>query len=161
VPNLGYGRSLAEPVRALGRDAGVRAMLAVAAIYALSSQFDKIVVQQSNPIFGSAIVTLLLGGFFLLHTVASSAGRSSRPAPRNAVGAMAALGGLLAVEVVAINAAFLFMTVPYAVALKRTSSVFSVAYGCALGGESDLRHRAAGALVMGIGATVVLVSSSQ
>ncbi len=153
-------RSPLEPLRALGRDPGVRAMLGVAMIYALTSQFDKVVVQQSDPFIGSALVTLLIGAFFLARALAARRVRGSSPVPWRDRGAIVGLGALLAVEVVSINAAFLFVTVPYAVALKRTSAVFSVFYGCVLAGESGLRQRAAGAGLMVLGAAVVILSST-
>lgn len=135
-------------------------MLGAAVIYAFTSQFDKVVVQQLDSVLGSAVVTLLLGAFFLSRAAAKGRGRSGRAPARGAIAGIAGYGGLLAVTVVSINAAFLFVAVPYAIALKRTSGVVSVAYGCVLGGEEGLRQRGAGAALMVLGAAVVVLSGT-
>jgi drug/metabolite transporter (DMT)-like permease len=77
--NLEYrnGRpiSLSAPFRTLFRDRGVGSMLFVAFLYSISVNFDKQVVENSNPVFGSVIVFFLLGSVFLV--IAAIAGRRS------------------------------------------------------------------------------------
>jgi drug/metabolite transporter (DMT)-like permease len=152
--------SLLDPLRALGREPGVRAMLGVAVIYAFTSELDKVVVTQSDPVFGSAVVTLLLGALFLVRGATVGRGSRSGESLRPALAPVAAYGVLLAVTVVSINAAFLFVAVPYAIALKRTSGLFSVGIGCVVGGEEGLPERGAGAALMVAGAAVVVLSAA-
>jgi len=59
------GPGVLAPLRTLSRDTGVRMMLAVAFLYSISVNYDKVVVETSNPVFGSAVVLGLLGVVFL------------------------------------------------------------------------------------------------
>jgi len=77
--NLEYsGRrpgSLFAPFRRLFRDLGVQSMLLVSFLYSISVNFDKQVVENSNPVFGSVIVFFLLGSVFLIIAIGTG-GRS-------------------------------------------------------------------------------------
>lgn len=152
------GGSLMAPFIALKEDHGVRAMLVVAVLYAFSSQLDRAVVQQSDPFLGSSMVTMLLGLFFLIRAGPRRLSGPVPPHPWHTRVKIAVIGLLLAIEIAGLNAAFLFAPVPYAIALKRTSGVFSVLLGCLLGGEKGLFQRAVGSGVMAIGAAVVVLS---
>ncbi|MFA5294524.1 MAG: EamA family transporter [Methanoregulaceae archaeon] len=57
--------SLTGPFLRLRRDRGIQAMLLVSFLYSISVNYDKRVVEESDPVFGSAIVLLLLGAAFL------------------------------------------------------------------------------------------------
>jgi drug/metabolite transporter (DMT)-like permease len=57
--------SLIGPLRTLRSERGVQAMLVVAFLYSISVNYDKEVVKNSDPIFGSAIVFLLIGLAFI------------------------------------------------------------------------------------------------
>jgi len=75
--NLEYveGRpvGLSRPFRTLRQDRGIQSMLAVSFLFSISVNFDKQVVENSDTVFGSVIVFLLLGLAFLV--IAASAGR--------------------------------------------------------------------------------------
>jgi drug/metabolite transporter (DMT)-like permease len=58
--------SLTGPLGILRSERGVQAMLLVAFLYSISVNYDKEVVGNSDPVFGSAIVFLLLGLAFLV-----------------------------------------------------------------------------------------------
>ena len=58
--------SLTGPFLRLRRDRGIQAMLLVSFLYSISVNYDKRVVEESDPVFGSAIVLLLLGAAFLI-----------------------------------------------------------------------------------------------
>ena len=68
--NLEYvdGRpsSLSTPFHTLMRDRGVQSMLLVSFLFSISVNFDKQVVENSDPVFGSVIVLFLLGSAFLI-----------------------------------------------------------------------------------------------
>jgi drug/metabolite transporter (DMT)-like permease len=77
--NLEYveGRpaGLSTPFRTLRWDRGVQSMLVVSFLFSISVNFDKQVVENSDTVFGSVIVFLLLGLAFLVIT--ATAGRRS------------------------------------------------------------------------------------
>ena len=67
VLNLSPGqKSIADPVRSITRHPGVLYMLIVAFLYAIAVNFDKMVVQESDTVFGSAIVFVVLGIAFVI-----------------------------------------------------------------------------------------------
>jgi drug/metabolite transporter (DMT)-like permease len=187
----GRPASLAGPLRILRSDRGVQAMLVVAFLYSISVNYDKQVVENSDPVFGSAIVFLFLGlAFLILHGTFRGNASSRSPASSRSEGpsgpdispflqappgpapsrrpkvhtrlpalpsllVYAAIGSLLAVEVIAINTAYTLAIVPYVITVKRLSIFFSVVFGGLLLAESQFRGRMLGAAVM-IAGTVLI-----
>jgi uncharacterized membrane protein len=138
-----------------GRDrwAGAGTMLLVAFLYSLSLPFDKAVVLASDAVFGSALVCLLIGGFFALVALARGSWR------RIPAGAALLLGFVLAGETITINLAYTFQIVPYVIAVKRLSILFSVLIGGLVFQEGGLRLRAVGALVMLGGVALIVLTT--
>lgn len=56
---------ITDPIRAMIRSPGVCSMLAVAFLYAVAVNFDKIAVKNSDPFFGAAMTMLLIGMAFV------------------------------------------------------------------------------------------------
>jgi drug/metabolite transporter (DMT)-like permease len=175
VLNAAQGHTgLMDPFRAMVRDPGVFSMLVVAFLYAVVINFDKMVVTNSDTVFGSGIVFSLLGaaflGIFLLKQfigrfrgrIASEA--AADPATPRATGtwrdlAAAALivGIFLTIETVAINQAYLQQIVPYVSAIKRTSILITVVYGTLVFREKELLRRISGAGLMVLGVILILL----
>lgn len=148
---------------------GVRSMLIVAFLYSLSVNYDKEVVINSSPLFGSAIIVFLLAIVFLLIALLTKTKRTFaaidpigldpfRADPQfthspffmyGAVGVMLAVGGI------SINIAYTMAIVPYVISIKRLSLFFSVLFGAFLLHEQQIRGRMFGALIMIIGAVVI------
>lgn len=163
----GQPASLLTPLVTLRHDRGVRSMLLVAFLYSLSVNYDKEVVINSNPIFGSALVLFLLAAIFLVIAVTAGTrypviakatgepdpGHSLSPYPRFLM--IGAVGMLLAIEALSINTAYTLAIVPYVITIKRLSIFFSVLFGGLLLHEQDIRGRMTGALVMIAGAAVI------
>lgn len=155
--------SLTGPFLRLRHDRGILAMLIVSFLYSISVNYDKRVVLESDPVFGSAIVLLLLGTAFLV--LAALQGRLGMPAsllpgdrlvPRHAgLPVFLAIGLVLALEVITINTAYMMAIVPYVITVKRLAIFFSVLAGGLLLGERHLGGRIAGAAVMIAGAAVI------
>jgi drug/metabolite transporter (DMT)-like permease len=150
------GGSGTPPGRERWKGAGT--MLLVAFLYSLSLPFDKAVVLASDAVFGSALVCLFIGGSFA--AVAIGRGSYQRIPPGTALAAGLALGLVLAVETVAINSAYTLQIVPYVIAVKRLSILFSVLIGGLAFGEGGLRPRALGALVMLGGVALIVLSTA-
>ncbi len=151
------GPGLLAPLRTLSRDAGVRMMLIVAFLYSISVNYDKVVVESSDPVFGSAVVLGLLGAVFL-----AGAGLSAWGAPllrgevrRSHLLLLPAIGLILVVEAVSINLAYTLSIVPYVISIKRLSIFFAVLFGGYLLREGSIRARAAGSLVMVAGTALI------
>ena len=175
---------LADPVRSMIRNRGSWYMLIVAFLFAVSINFDKIVLINSDPVFGIALTVLLIGLSFLLAVAfrifvcrrdmlpGNPSGSSvpadvtngenhSRSLPGTAVYAVPVLliGSFVAVEAASINTAFTLQIVPYVIAIKRMSIIITVLYGTIIFSETEVMKRLAGALLMVSGAVLILLTA--
>jgi drug/metabolite transporter (DMT)-like permease len=136
---------------------GILAMFAVAFLYSLSLPFDKAVVLGSDPVFGSSLVCLYIGGAFLAISVLRG---SLHRAPRSlALRACLLLGPVLTLEAIAINLAYTMEIVPFVIAVKRLSILFAVLFGGLLFREGEMRFRIPGACIMILGAVAIVLST--
>ena len=144
-------------LRRITRDRGVLIMLLVSFLYSLSLPFDKAVVLASDAFFGSALVCLYVGG--VLAGIALFRGSGRRTIPSAALTAALSIGLVLAGETIAINLAYTFQIVPYVIAVKRLSILFSVFIGGLVFREGGLRFRVPGALVMLGGVALIVLAT--
>jgi uncharacterized membrane protein len=136
---------------------GIIAMFAVAFLYSLSLPFDKAVVIESDPVFGSSLVCLYIGGAFLaLSLLRGSLGRAPRSV---ALRACLLLGPVLTFEAILINLAYTLEIVPFVIAVKRLSILFAVLFGGLLFREGEMRFRIPGACIMIAGAAAIVLST--
>ena len=170
--------SLLDPFRAMASHPGILAMFFVAFLYAIAIGFDKMVVLNSDIVFGSAVVFSILGSAFLVIFILKSAmHRSDLPAPaatapapvqaqpvqntsgspRDILAAGILIAIFLTIESVAINAAYLDQIVPYVSAIKRMSIIITVLYGTLVFRESGIRQRVSGAALMVFGVVLILL----
>lgn len=164
---------LLDPFRAMIREQGVLSMLLVAFLYAISIGFDKMVVLSSDTVFGSGIVYAVLGSAFLAiflirrqmqdRPSKESMGAGAVAGPvhgsrtRDLFTAGILIGGLLAIEAIVINEAYLVQIVPYVSAIKRMSIILTVLYGTIVIREEETLRRLAGAGMMVAGAGIILL----
>jgi drug/metabolite transporter (DMT)-like permease len=166
--------SLMDPFRAMIRDPGVFSMLVVAFLYAIVINFDKMVVQNSDTVFGSGLVFSLLGSAFMVIFLLKrfggrDPGQKAGEAPpltktgrthgawRDLAAASIIVGILLTLETIAINQAYLLQIVPYVSAIKRTSILLTVVYGTLVFREKEILHRVSGAGLMVLGVVLILL----
>jgi uncharacterized membrane protein len=157
--NLAHARrDWLGPFKAMLREPGTRAMLAVAFIYSLTSLCGKVLVAHSSATYFAvhfvivmAVITLPAG----LH-----ARRRERGPGRPRRGWLAASG--VAYGVSMLGHMFALQTVPvvaYMIAIKRLSGSFGVLYGALLFRERELAIRLAGSLVMVAGCLLILLGA--
>jgi len=178
VLNLSPGqKSIADPIHSIARHPGVLYMLIVAFLYAIAVNFDKMVVQESDTVFGSAIVFVVIGGAFVIIAFFSCrnactlrgikkdlpAATELKPASPGSryhwmAGAFIFIGLLITLEAIVINYAYTLQIVPYVIAFKRMSIVLTVLSGAIVFRESDIGRRLAGAVLMVLGAVLILVT---
>ncbi len=172
--------SFLDPFREILKDRGSASMLIVAFIYAIALNFDKKVVLNSDPVFGSALVYLVIGiSFFVIGQASvqhdrTVQNRTSLPANQlpatpvqqpwlmepyfSGVLAFATIGILLAIESVTINYAFMMQIVPYVIAIKRMSIILTVLYGTIVAREGEALLRLTGAGLMVAGAVLIILA---
>ncbi|MCQ1538107.1 EamA family transporter [Methanocalculus taiwanensis] len=151
--------ALATPFRRLFSDRGVQSMLGVAFLFSISVNFDKQVVENSDPFFGSVLVFLLLALAFLsLSALDRRRRKDAVPAtPLRLLLAYPAVGFVLVWEIVLINLAYTMAIVPYVISVKRLAIVFSVLFGLLIFHEEFSWGRILGAIIMVAGAGMIAV----
>ncbi len=150
---------LKTPFQRLLRDRGVQSMLGVAFLFSISVNFDKQVVENSDPFFGSVFVFFLLALAFLsLSALHRRDERSSKSAiPSLLFLAYPTVGLVLASEIVMINFAYTMAIVPYVISIKRLAIVFSVLFGLLIFHERFSWARVLGAIIMVAGAGMIAI----
>ncbi len=147
------GRGLLEPIRALGRERGSLFMLAVAALFSVTSSLGKIGVQHSSPVTFGVVYTLLTASVFaVLVLLRQGKGALGGFTPSRWLWAVGAASGVM----ILLHFTALELTkVAYMIAVKRTSLIFSVLLGLLFFGERMAPQRLLGAAVM-LGGIVLL-----
>jgi drug/metabolite transporter (DMT)-like permease len=165
---------LLDPFRAMISHPGIFSMLVVSFLYAIAIGFDKMIVLNSDTVFGSGVVFLVLGSAFLAIFLLKRwiAGRkktgreSDSPAPaaplspnhfRAVLTVGIAIGLLLTLEAIVINEAYLVQIVPYVSAIKRMSILITVLYGTIVIREEEIFRRLSGAGLMVVGVVLILL----
>jgi drug/metabolite transporter (DMT)-like permease len=143
-----------EPLRAVFRERGSVLMLAVAFIYAFTASLLKLGINHSSPLFyGVVYFTVLPVAYAPL--ALPRLRRSGMDL--GSLRLLVAAGLFMALMVVTHVLAVSLTEVAYMVAVKRTSLLISVLYGCLLFKEGRLGERSAGALMMIAGFAVIVV----
>ncbi len=138
------------PFRSMMSHPGPRRMLSVALIYSFSSNFDKIGVQNSSPIFWSLSITCMMTiGFLLLLHVLPHPNTSTFHT--NTLGILLLIGLFQTIGLFFHNTALSVGPVPSVIAVKRSSILFAVVWGITFLRERQGTERLAGAALMVIG----------
>ena len=164
-----------DPIKAMMRNRGSWYMLIVAFLFAVSINFDKIALLNSDPFFGMALSVTTIGIVLLLICAYSRyAGRKRAQVHSSGTADEAPLhirtisvrkfflltlliGVFIAVEASSINVALTLQIVPYVIAIKRLSIIFMVLYGTLVFSEGDIKKRVMGASLMVAGAIIILL----
>lgn len=131
-------------------------MLAVALIYSISANFDKIATLNSSPVFTSAVLDILLGLTLLaLVPLMRNEGSFEWVAVRTYAPWLVFLGAIFAVTSWAHFTALTLAIVPYVSAVTRLSALFAVAFGLIYFGEKSGGWRFLGAGIMIFGVVLI------
>jgi uncharacterized membrane protein len=153
-------RGLLGPLLAIFREPGPRRMLSVAFIYSLTSNFDKIGVQNSSPLFWSlSIASVMTIGFVLLLRFLP---QQNIDTPQKGTLAILFLIGLFqAIGLLVHNTALSLGPVPSVIAVKRSSILFAVIWGFVFLKERHVRERLAGAILTVIGIGILGIGQTE
>lgn len=164
-----------DPIKAMMQNRGSWYMLIVAFLFAVSINFDKIALLNSDPFFGMALTVITIGiALLLICAYSHYAGRKRlqvhsdgnadeaihqvRAVPVQRFFLLTLLvGGFVAVEAASINVALTMQIVPYVIAIKRLSIIFMVLYGTLVFSEGEIIKRVMGASLMVAGAIIILI----
>ncbi len=145
---------LLDPLRKIRTDAGICAMLGVAFLFSIGANADKLALLNSDPLFGTACILIIMGIVLGAVTVIRREGGAA--SWRNlSVGPFLITGAVLAAGAVAVNLALSIQIVPYVISMKRLSILIAVLYGGLILREGNARNRCLGAAMMVAGAAVL------
>lgn len=144
------------PFRALIKEKGPKMMLAVAFIWSITANFDKIGVQNSSPLFWAIAINIFLT-IALFPIMLHKSGKNVKTIPKNLkallpIGLFSALG--LVFQMIAIS----LTLVAYVISIKRTSAVMGVLWGYLIFREKGIKERLGGAIIMVVGALAIALS---
>ena len=167
--------TLLSPFRSMAKEEGSRLMLAVAAIYSITSVLGKQAVLHSSPAFFACFYFLMLGfviPLFLMRNPLTGLGEGTGANGREAGGGSllqrtVARGPVPWIAVGLFQAAMVFCHMwaisltqaTYMIAVKRTSLLFSILYGGLVFREKYLLPRLAAGGIMILGVCMVVAAS--
>lgn len=144
------------PWRSLFTNPGSRLALLVAFIWSITSNFDKIGVQNSSPIFWPICVYLWIS-ILLLPVVILKSRKNLPPFNRRWLKLM--IYGFLNSLTIGCQMTALSLTlVAYVVSVKRTSALFSVIFGSLILKEEGIKEKLVGSIIMIIGVFFIALS---
>lgn len=144
------------PFRALLKETGPKLMLLVAIIVSITSNFDKIGVQNSSPIFWAIAVNFIIILVMLPIMLYKSKGAIENIRTNYKV--LLPVGLFSALTLIFQMTAISLTLVAYVISIKRTSAIMSVLFGHLIFKEKGIRERLAGAIIMVIGVLFITLS---
>lgn len=145
-------RNLLLPWKKLSKSVGVRLALLVALFNSISINFDKLVVQKANPLFGPAIAFICIGIFFLATLKKEHLPKALK---RGQIFALIAAPIIVSANTVLVNASLNFGLASHSSALRRVWILFVVLLAAPLLGERGHPERLWGAAIMTAGAVLL------
>ena len=146
---------LFAPFKALVSNKGAQLMLLVAFIWSITSNFDKIGLQNSSPIFyGIAInifITIGITPFVLFKSK-----KNIKQIPKN-LKSLIPVGVFHGLMIIFHMIAISMTLVAYLISIKRTSAIISVLFGAIIFKEKGLKERILGAIIMIIGVLCIML----
>ena len=150
------GTGILGPFKALARNKGGLLVLVVAFIYSITSNLDKIAIQNSNPITRIIVVQTLMGIMFLL-LVHFKTNRGLIEI-KDKFKYLWPIGLLVALTLMTQMTALTISIVPYVISLKRTSALFSIVLGFIAFKERNVKPKLIGAASMVAGVFLISLS---
>lgn len=144
-----------EPFKHMFKNKGVFYMIIVAILYSFTANYDKVALINSDEIFGPAAVTLGIGLGLLVIGLGKK--QIKLKDYKKNYGKLIILTTIYLVAILCHNLALKLQIVPYVIAIKRTSAIFSVLFGYFLFKEKDLYKRLFGVSIMLAGVLIILL----
>ncbi|MCA1993399.1 MAG: DMT family transporter [Coleofasciculus sp. S288] len=145
------------PLRSLFAETGSRLALLVAFLWSISSNFDKIGVQNSSPLFW--VISLFLCMSLMMLPLVLASPRINQQQIIRGLKDLVLIGIFNAITVAIQMTAITLTLVAYVIAVKRTSALFSVGFGYFIFQEKEVKERLAGAAIMVLGVVLITLSN--
>ena len=149
-------RGFFAPIKSMLHKEGPRLMLFVAFLWSISSNFDKVGIENSSALFWVVSLNIFLVAamtpLMIIKTRHTALQLRSNLRYIVPIGMFSALGSMA--QMTAISIAL----VAYVISIKRTSAIISVLLGCFLFRERGLKERLTGAIIMVVGVILITLS---
>lgn len=143
-----------EPVKALWRSQGVKEALIASALYSISANYDFIGIKNSSPFFFIFVLNFFIFLCFFIPAVSRQG--FFRSVWKNKKG-LSLMSIFITSETGFQFTAFEMAIVPYVIAIKRTSTLFSVFWGKQFFKEKEFKNRFIGAIIVVAGLVLIKV----
>ena len=150
---VGSGRGLADPIRAVFREPGAWRMLVTAIIFSLTGVFGRMGVLHSSPMFFGLTMLPALGGLFVASGIILRQARFSSLWKKPRAAALA--GTCVALEVICHHLSIALAKSAYMLAVKRLNTLISVIYGGLVFQEKNMAIRLSGTMLMLLGVAMI------
>lgn len=144
------------PFKALLKEKGPKLMLLVAFIWSITSNFDKIGVQNSSAIFWVIATNIFL--VLIMFPIMIYKSRTNMYQIRTSCKILLPIGLFNAMASIFQMIAISLTLVAYVISIKRTSVIMSVLFGHLIFKEEGVRERLLGAVIMVIGVLFIVLS---
>lgn len=144
------------PLQKLSEEKGAKYALLVMIIYSITSNIDKIGVSSSSPLFWTLSTHLCISALLLLLVYIKVDNGFTQV--RTNSKKLLPLGTLSGLGVAAQMAALTYTLVVYVIAIKRTALLWNIIGGNVLLGETNLRERLFGGLLIITGVIIISIS---
>ncbi len=141
------------PLKVLFRNKGSRFMLMVAFLWSITSNFDKVGVVHSSPLFWSTSLYAYLGVGMFPIALFNSRNKFNQILPN--LKPLALIGLFHAIAITFQMIAVTYTLVTQVIAVKRMSALISVLFGHFMFHEKGLQERLSGAAIMVLGVIVM------
>jgi uncharacterized membrane protein len=146
-------KGLLAPFIAIVREKGPRLMLAVAFIWSITSNIDKVGIQNASIVHWA--IAMHVFAIFAMIPVVWVASRSSINQVWKRQKVLFPLGFVDALKYIFQMAAIQLTLVAYVISIKRTSAILSVVFGVLIFKEKGFRERLTGSVIMILGVLLI------
>lgn len=154
ISSVKYG--YLEPFKLIFRNKGIFYMLVAAFLFSITASLAKMAINLSNPayfIFVHYLLTSVFLAILFFRKISTYKKHLKKSFKYFLVSGVAG-----AFSELAVSAAFSMAIVPYVISLKRINVIFSVIFGFLLFKEKNFKHAITGAIIMFIGAAMIILS---
>jgi uncharacterized membrane protein len=146
-------KGLLAPFKAIVKEKGPRLMLAVAFIWSITSNIDKVGIQNSSIVHWA--IAMHIFSIFAMMPVVWVTSRSSMSQVWKQQKVLFPMGFVNALKYIFQMAAIQLTLVAYVISIKRTSAILSVVLGFLIFKEKGFRDRLTGSVIMILGVLLI------
>jgi drug/metabolite transporter (DMT)-like permease len=145
-----------SPFKALLKEKGPKLMLLIAVIWSITSNLDKVGIQNSSPLFWAAALNTYIS--IIMFPVVLCKSRKNLKQISKIYKTLFPIGMFGAMTAIFQMMALTMTLVAYVISIKRTSTIMSVLFGYLIFKEKNIKERLLGVVIMVIGVLFITLS---